>query len=89
MVEILKQDKLKPYSLEKEVVILFMGTKGILDSIPVDKVNRFEKELFHYVEEVDPELLKKIASSKDLDDDAQKRLVDIGNKFKNEKRWQI
>ena len=89
MVEILKQDKLKPYSLEMEVVILFMGTKGILDSIPVDKVSRFEKELFHYVEEVDPELLKKIASSKDLDEDAEKRLVDIGNKFKNEKRWQI
>ncbi|MFN4174111.1 MAG: F0F1 ATP synthase subunit alpha, partial [Parachlamydiaceae bacterium] len=89
MVEILKQDKLKPYSLEKEVVILFMGTKGILDSIPVEKVNRFEKELFHYIEEVDPELLKKIASSKDLDEDAEKRLIDIGNKFKDEKRWQI
>ena len=41
MVKILKQDKLKPVPLDQQVMIIFAGTEGYLDDLPVDKVKLF------------------------------------------------
>lgn len=86
MVEILKQDKLTPYSLEKEVVIIFAGTKGFLDDIPVHLVKEFEKELYKFIESRYPDITRSIALTKELDqrtiEELEKALVQFEQNFK-------
>ena len=68
LTEILKQDQYQPLTVEKQVLALFVATSGMLDSIPVDQVRRFEGELLLFVEANHPGILKAIADKKALDD---------------------
>ncbi|MFC0233261.1 F0F1 ATP synthase subunit alpha [Vagococcus entomophilus] len=65
-VEILKQDLHAPLAVEKQVVILYALTHGFLDSVPVNDILRFEKELFEYVEQNHDELFETIRTTKEL-----------------------
>jgi F-type H+-transporting ATPase subunit alpha len=67
MVEVLKQDKFKPYPLEKQVMIIFAGNKGYLDSIPVELVRTFEEEFFKFIERDYQDVPHTIAKTRDLD----------------------
>ncbi|MDZ4749976.1 MAG: F0F1 ATP synthase subunit alpha [Flavobacteriales bacterium] len=49
-VEILKQGQNKPVSVEKQVAIIYCGTKGLLRSVPVEKVKAFEEDFFAILE---------------------------------------
>jgi F-type H+-transporting ATPase subunit alpha len=44
-VEILKQDQNSPMPVEEQIAIIYCGTKGLLKSVPVDKVKKFERDL--------------------------------------------
>ena len=68
LVEILKQPQYQPLPVEKQVVIIFAATKGYLDSIDVDHVQRYEEELYRFLERHHPEILTQIAEKKILDD---------------------
>jgi len=48
-VEILKQAENSPMSVEDQVAILYLGTKGLLKNIPVDQVRKFEAEFLEYM----------------------------------------
>ncbi len=50
MVEILKQKQYSPMNIDKQIAIIFAGTKGHLDDIPLDKVSEFESALFDYLD---------------------------------------
>src|SRR5580698_7215706 len=50
LVEILKQGQYQPLPLEKQVVIIFAGTKGHLDDLPVEECRRFEQELYEFID---------------------------------------
>ena len=50
MVEILKQKQYSPMSIDKQIAVIFAGTKGHLDDIPLDKVSEFESALFDYLD---------------------------------------
>ena len=50
MVEILKQGQYVPQAVEKQVLIIFAGTNGFLDELPVGCLKRYEAELFSYVD---------------------------------------
>ncbi len=73
LTEILKQDQYAPFTVEKQVLSLFVATSGALDSIPVPAVRRFEKEFLAFVETNNSEILKTIAEKKALDDTHQVR----------------
>ncbi len=68
LVEILKQDQFSPLSFSKQILIIFAGTSGVLDDLPVESVRDFEKELYRYVDMTNPGLLKTIMEKKILDD---------------------
>ena len=57
-VEILKQGQYSPVSVEKQVAILYCGTKGLLKDIPVNKVKEFEKEFLDFLELKHKDLLE-------------------------------
>jgi F-type H+/Na+-transporting ATPase subunit alpha len=68
LTEILKQDQYAPFTVEKQVLSLFVATSGALDSIPVPAVRRFEREFIAFVETNNSGILKSIAEKKALDD---------------------
>ena len=89
MVEILKQNRDNPYPLEKQVVIIFAGTQGFLDDLPLDSIESFEKEYFEFIEREYPDILFNISSSKDLDKDNFDKLKQATTEFKERfvKKW--
>ena len=82
LVELLKQPQYTPYPVEDQVVAIFLGTKGHLDSVPVGDVIRFEKEVLEHVRSRHENILTEIRESKKLSDDAAEALADAINEFK-------
>jgi F-type H+/Na+-transporting ATPase subunit alpha len=68
LVEILKQKQFSPLPFSKQILIIFAGTNGYLDDLPVDQVRDFEMELYKYVDTANPNLLAAIMEKKTLDD---------------------
>src|SRR3984885_3995405 len=64
MVELLKQGQYSPVPVEKQVLILYVGTQGNLDDLPLPLVRPFEAELFKFVENAHPGLLPSIREKK-------------------------
>lgn len=82
MVEVLKQEKFEPVPLARQVMIIFVGTKGYLDDIPLAMVKTFEKEFFQFVDQVHPEIPKAIAISKEFDQNQMHQLEKATAEFK-------
>jgi F-type H+-transporting ATPase subunit alpha len=68
LVELLKQGQFEPLPFSKQILIIFAGTSGALDDLPVEQVRDFEKEMYKYVETTNPGLLNTIMEKKVLDD---------------------
>jgi F-type H+-transporting ATPase subunit alpha len=68
LVELLKQPQYEPLPVARQVAIIFAGTAGYLDSIPVNEVRAFEIELFRFLENLHPSILSGIAEKKQLDE---------------------
>jgi len=71
LVEILKQPQYQPLPLEKQIVILYAGTKGYLDKYPKDVAAKYEAGLFAFVESRFPELFDGIKEKRELTDDIE------------------
>ena len=84
LMELLKQGAGDPLPVEEEVVSLFLGTKGHVDTVPVGDVRRFESEFLAYLRRTHESLLKDIVESKKLSDDGQKLIVDSVEEFKKQ-----
>lgn len=84
MVEILKQDKFQPYSLDKQVMIIYVGTKGYLDDIPIELVSTFEKEFYPFIESEYQEIPLSIEKTKELKPEISALLDQATTKFKEE-----
>lgn len=81
LVELLKQGQYNPIPVEKQVVSIFVGTNGYLDGIPLQQVQRFEKEFLEMMELKHRTLLDKVAAEKDLSEDTLQQLHDIVKDF--------
>jgi F-type H+-transporting ATPase subunit alpha len=63
-VEILKQPQFSPVSVEKQTAIIYLGTKGLLGNVPVDKIKEFEEEFLSYLEQKHKDTLNSLKSGK-------------------------
>ncbi len=72
-VEILKQPQYSPLSVEKQVAIIYLGTKGLLKEVPVQKIKDFEELFLTELEQKHPEILESFKAGK-LDKDHLKNL---------------
>ena len=68
MVELLKQGQYQPLPVEKQVVIIYAGTKGLLDDVPVDAVREFETFFYAWLERRAPQILTEIRDRKEISD---------------------
>ncbi|MCJ8325903.1 MAG: F0F1 ATP synthase subunit alpha [Campylobacterales bacterium] len=74
MIEVLKQGVNAPLVIEKQICILYAGTRGFLNEIPVADVVRYESELHPFIEQKYPNILEDIKSKKKLDSDTENTL---------------
>ena len=81
LTELLKQKQYSPKSLSQQVTILYAGTKGFLDEVPIDKVGDFEEKFEEFMDSQHKNILDEIESSKDISDDLEKKLEDAITNF--------
>jgi F-type H+-transporting ATPase subunit alpha len=81
LVEILKQGQYIPMPVEKQVAIIFLGTQGLLDSVDLRFIRKFEEEFLAMLEIKHNDILKKIAESGSLENDTANTLKEIALKF--------
>jgi F-type H+/Na+-transporting ATPase subunit alpha len=86
MQEVLKQPQYSPASLEHQVIILYAGTQGFADEVPVEKVSQWEVDLLKYMDASHPEVGKGIAESKRITEENEQKLRDALSAFKS--TWQ-
>jgi len=82
MVEILKQGQYSPVPVEKQILILYAGTEGILDDVPLDQCRAFEDGLFKFIENAHPGMLSTIREKKALDDTLKGQMTAALGEFK-------
>ncbi len=84
LVEILKQPQYKPLSMEKQVTILYAGTKGFLDKYPVEVLGKYEAGLYSFIEEKYPQVFKGLDAEQKISDDLDKTMTEALNAYDNE-----
>jgi F-type H+/Na+-transporting ATPase subunit alpha len=82
LVELLKQPQNSPMPVEEQVVAIFLGTRGHLDSVPVEDVRKFEQELLEHVKASQEGILTEIRESKKLSEELEDKLTNVVNEFK-------
>lgn len=83
LVEMLKQAQYSPYSVEKQVTMIWAATNGYLDWIPEGDVQRFEKELMDFIGSKHSKILTAIREKKQLDDDLKRDMKASLEDFKS------
>jgi F-type H+-transporting ATPase subunit alpha len=86
LVEILKQPQYQPLPMEKQVTIIYAGSNGYLDKLPVDTLADYETELYSYIESNEPSIFTDLVAEKQFTDAIKaklnKVLTSFGDTFK-------
>ncbi len=86
LVEILKQPQYQPLPMEKQICILFAGTRGFLDKLPVASLADYEAQLYDYVQQNEPGIYDELKEKKAIDSALEERLKNtlkaFGESFK-------
>ena len=83
LTEILKQGQYQPLPFSKQILIIYAGTQGLLDDMPVEQLRDFEKGLYSTTSRrTNPGVLKAIEEKKILDDDLRAALTKVIKEFK-------
>jgi F-type H+-transporting ATPase subunit alpha len=81
LVEILKQGQYVPLAVEKQIVIIYAGTRGFIDGIEIDRLASYEKGLYDFIEKKYPAIYETLRTKKQLDDDSEKTLKKALDEF--------
>ncbi|HYA29641.1 MAG TPA: F0F1 ATP synthase subunit alpha [Acidobacteriota bacterium] len=82
LVELLKQGQYQPQSVERQVVIIYAGTNGFVDELPVAALKKYEQELFAFIESRHPDTFVDILKKRELDGDLRAKLNSVLGGFK-------
>jgi F-type H+-transporting ATPase subunit alpha len=82
LIEILKQPQYQPLPVEKQIVIVYAGTTGLLDDLAVEHCRKFESELYRFLDTSQGALLQSIREKKALDDQLKGQLNTVIKEFK-------
>jgi len=75
LVELLKQPQYQPMPAEKEIMSLYSGTRGFLDTIPVEKVGQYEQQMLAFVERKYPEIFAEIKEKNIIGDSLDEKMA--------------
>jgi F-type H+-transporting ATPase subunit alpha len=82
LVEILKQDQYKPFSVAEQVISIFSGVRGLLDDIAVKDIKKFEASFLNFVNEKHKDLIESIEKEKKLDDAMEEKIKALIEEYK-------
>jgi len=89
LTEVLKQDQYVPLPVEKQIVIIFAGTNGLLDDLEAEDCRPFEQSLHRFLDTTQANLLQRIRDRKTIDDEIKaelhKVIKEAKEKFKSER----
>jgi F-type H+-transporting ATPase subunit alpha len=74
LVELLKQSQYKPMSTEHQVLVIFAGTKGFVDHLPLKALAKYERELIEHFESKQGGLMATLRTEKAISGDSDKAL---------------
>ena len=83
MQEILKQPQYEPMSLEHQIMVLFAGTQGFADAVPVEKMKKWEVDLLRFLSSSHPELGRDITLNRRITEETEKVLRSALSAFQN------
>jgi len=78
---VLKQPQYEPLAVEKQVLIIYAGTNGFLDTVEVDQVGEYETELYQFVEGSEASLFTDLVTRGAIDDDLKTRIEAVLKEF--------
>jgi F-type H+-transporting ATPase subunit alpha len=81
MVEVLKQKQYQPLPVERQVVLIYAATKGLLDKLPVDSLAAYEVELYAHIDAKHPDIFKTIREKKAITDELKPQLESMLKAF--------
>jgi len=84
LVEILKQPQYQPLPVEKQVCILFAGTRGFLDEMPLEVLAQYEKELYEFIGSRYPEIYQEIKEKKEISPELEEKMKKAMSEFNEE-----
>jgi F-type H+-transporting ATPase subunit alpha len=82
LVELLKQGQYQPLAVEQQVVIIYAGTNGFVDELPVAALKKYEQELFSFIDSKHPDVFADILKKRELDGDLRGKLAKVLGEFK-------
>jgi F-type H+-transporting ATPase subunit alpha len=83
-VEILKQPQYQPLPMEKQVTILYAGTKGHLDEYPIDVLAKYEAGLYTFIEDRYPQVFSELKEKEAISDDLNNLMAEAINAYGDE-----
>jgi F-type H+-transporting ATPase subunit alpha len=86
LVELLKQPQYKPMAVEQEVVMIYAGTNGYLDDVPINRVTEFQNSFLQFVDTNFSQLRSGLGQKKELTTEFENQLKQALNDFKS-KVW--
>jgi F-type H+-transporting ATPase subunit alpha len=82
MVELLKQDQYLPLAMEEQVLVLFAGTQGYLDDLPVEAIKKFEEGFLRFIRDRKQDLKNALKEKKTIDEDLKGKVSQAVEEFK-------
>ncbi len=89
MVELLKQDQYVPMAVDEQIMLIFAGTQGHLDDLPLDAIKAFEDGFLRYIRAEKQDLKKELMEKKIIDDDLKAKITETVTAFKSTFKAQI
>jgi F-type H+-transporting ATPase subunit alpha len=81
MVEILKQKQYQPMDVVDEVLIIYAGTKGYLDKVPIRQVQDWETQFLRFMHEQRPEVRNTLAKERKISPALEQQINDAIKAF--------
>jgi F-type H+/Na+-transporting ATPase subunit alpha len=82
LVEVLKQGQYRPLPVERQVLTIYAASNGYVDSLPVESIGRYERELESFIDSQHPDIYQEILSKRELTDELKKQIDAALDQFK-------
>ncbi len=82
LVELLKQGQYQPLTVERQILIIYAGTNGFVDELPLSALKKYEQELYSFIESKHPDVFADILKKRELDNDLRAKLTAALEEFK-------
>ena len=85
LTELLKQDQYSPMAVAQQVIAVFSGVRGFLDDVEIADIKDTEKLIYEEIKSSSPEIIESINKTGKLEEEIEKKLISIIEKFKKNK----